>query len=268
MTPLTKLGNIYFKREDQNPTGSVKDRAVALQVEYLKKNNYSSAVISSSGNAAISALYFCRQNQINLTISVSPKINPAKLKLLSSANIIKTTQPISSAFKFAKTNHANFLRQSTDPVALIGYQTIAKELIDQLPQITSIFLPVGSGTTLLGISQALPSNVKIYAVQPASHCPISGVFDTDYSPETETITDSLSVKLLPLKSQVLTAIRKSSGQGIVVQNQSVIETRKFLGQNQISTSAESALALAGYFKIQKQLNTNFYPVILFTGAQR
>lgn len=268
MTPLTKLGNIYFKREDQNPTGSVKDRAVALQVEYLKKNGYSSAVISSSGNAAISALHFCQQHQINLTIFVSPKINPAKLKLLSSATIITTPKPISSAFNFAKTNHAYLLRQSTDPVTLTGYQTIAKELIDQLPQITSIFLPVGSGTTLLGISQALPPSVKIFAVQPASHCPISGIFDTNFTPETETVTDSLSVKFLPLKSQVLAAVRQSSGQGIVVQNQAIVETQKFLFQNQISTSAESALALAGLFKIQKQLIAGQFPVILFTGTQR
>lgn len=268
MTPLTKLGNIYFKREDLNPTGSVKDRAVTLQVEYLINNGYSSAVISSSGNAAISAQHFCQQNQIPLTVFVSPKINPAKLKLFSSVTVITSPKPISSAFKFAKTNHAYFLRQSTDPIALTGYQSIAKELTNQLPQITSIFLPVGSGTTLLGVSQALPPNVKIFAVQPASHCPISSIFDTNFTPEAKTVTDSLSIKYLPLKSQVIAAIQKSSGQGIVVQNQAAAAAQKFLYQNQISTSAESALALAGLFNVQKLLIAGSHPVILFTGAQR
>ena len=266
MTPLIKLGNIYFKREDLNPTGSVKDRAIPAQLNHLKELGFTSTVISSTGNAAISAQYFCQQNNIDLTIFTSPKINPAKLKLLS--HVQQTPQPISSAIKYAKSHHAYLLRQSTDPIALIGYQTISQELINQLPQITSIFLPVGSGTTLLGISRPLPQNVKIFAVQPASYCPIAKIFDPNYTPETETATDALSAKLLPLKSQVIAAIQKSLGQGIVIQNQSLLETQNFLSQNQINTSPEGALALAGFFKIQKSNLAGDFPVILLTGAQR
>lgn len=266
MTPLIKLGKIYFKREDQNPTGSVKDRAIPAQIKHLKELGFTSAVISSTGNAAISALHYCQEYGLGLTIFVSPKINPTKLKLLSGAQ--QTPKPISSAIKYAKSHHTYLLRQSTDPIALTGYQTISKELIDQLPKITSIFLPVGSGTTLLGISQTLPQNVKIFAVQPASCCPIAKIFDQNYTPEIETITDALSVKLLPLKNQVIAAIKKSSGQGIVVQNQSVLETQNFLSQNQIVTSPEGALALAGLFKIQKADLAGDFPVILLTGAKR
>ena len=81
-TPLIKIDNLYFKREDKNVTGSAKDRAIPLQIVNLIKKNYTQAVISSTGNAAISAAYFCQQKAIDLTIFLSPKISPQKLSLI------------------------------------------------------------------------------------------------------------------------------------------------------------------------------------------
>ena len=268
MTSIVKFESVFLKREDQNPTGSAKDRAIMLQVENLVKLQYPSAVISSSGNAAISAVYYCRLKNIPLSIFVSPAINLQKLALLPQKNLIKTGQPISSAFMYAKSNQSYLLRQSTDPVALIGYQQIGKEIIKQLPKITSIFIPVGSGATLLGISQTLPSRVKIFAVQPANHCPIASFFDSDFTPESDSITDSLSAKSLPLKKQVISAVKLSGGSGLVVQNTAVIKFDRYLKDHGLVTSPEGALALAGWEKAKKFIPVGDYPVILLTGTQR
>ena len=254
MTPLEKFNDVYLKREDKNITGSAKDRAITLQVANLIKNGYKSATISSTGNAAISAQYFCEQNNIPLTVFVSPKTNPNKLALLK--NCHHSIQPISSAFKFAKLENAYFLRQSTDPVALEGYSEIGKELVEQLPKISSIFIPVGSGTTLLGISQSLPKSVKIFAVQPANYCPIASQFDKNFTPETETKTDALGAKLLPLKNKILSTISS----GIVVQDSQI--------ENFIDTSPEGNLAYAGYLKAKDLFEVGDYPIILLTGAKR
>lgn len=263
MTPLTKFDNLYFKREDQNPTGSAKDRALPFQIQNLIKSGFSSAVISSTGNAAISASFYCQQANIPLTVFVSPKINPNKLSLIK-GNIIKSDKAISDAIKFSKANHAYLLRQSTDPTAQIGYSQIAKEVIEQLPQVTSVFIPVGSGTTLLGIAKSLPDNVKIFAVQPASNPTICSVFTRSFTPEPTTLTDALSVKYLPLKNEIISQIKKHSSTGLVVTNQEIIDFQKIT--NQFSVSAESALALAAYYQVKDQAGD--YPVILFTGTQR
>lgn len=266
MTPLVKIGNVYFKREDLNLTGSAKDRSIALQVKHLSKHKYISAAISSTGNAAISAQYYCQKYGINLTIFVSPHTAKSKLKLI--ANYIVGQRPISDAFKYAKQNHAYLLRQSTDPIAQIGYSQIAKEIIKQCPQVSSIFIPVGSGTTLLGIASKLPNSIPIFAVQPASNCPIASIFDQDFIPENLTITDALGAKLLPLKNRVIQTIKDHTGQGIVVQNKQVIQSQNFLNNNHIITSSEGALALAGLNKIKTQSNIGQFPVIILTGAKR
>jgi len=265
MTPLTKIDNIYFKREDLNPTGSAKDRALPLQIQNLIKNNYSSAVISSTGNAAISASFYCQQAGIPLTIFVSPNINLHKLSLIN-GHIIKSLKPISDAIKFSKANNSYLLRQSTDISAQNGYGEIAKEILSQLPQITSIFIPVGSGTTLLGIAKILPDNVKIFAVQPATNPTICSVFDPEYTEESETITDALSVKYLPLKKEIIKTIEKHGGTGIIVKNTDAINCLDFV--KQFNTSSESALTLAAFYQAKDKYQIGDYPVILLTGTQR
>ena len=270
-TPLIKFKSVYIKREDLNPTGSAKDRAIDVQTDALIKQDIHSAVISSTGNAAISALFYCQQKNIRLTIFLSPKVEKNKLEIIKKYNpeIIFSDKPISDAFKFAKRTGAFYLRQSTDINAIKGYKEIGKEITRQLPQVTSVFIPVGSGTTLIGIAKALPETVKIFAIQPANHAPIASFFDKQFTPELNSATDALSVKLLPLKSKIISTITKSLGTGLVIQNQDLLDAQKKLQEKNIFTSPEGSLALAGFYKAQ-QLNLDIgqFPVIIFTGASR
>ena len=270
-TPLIKLDNFYLKREDKNITGSAKDRALPLQIDNLKKKDFTKAVISSTGNAAISAAYFCQQNKIELTIFLSSKVSPQKLILLKqfSSEIILSPKPISDAIKFSKQNKIFLLRQSTDPVSLIGYQQITVEILDQLPQLTSIFVPIGSGTTLIGISKKMPKNIPLFGAQSAANCSIGKFFDQDYLPENRLITDALSVKYLPQKKLLIDTINKSNGFVFTLQNEAIILANHYLESKGITTSLEGALAFAAY---QKALKNNYlvgdYPVILLTGTKR
>lgn len=270
-TPLIKIDNLHFKREDLNPTGSAKDRSLPLQVKKIKELNLNQAVISSTGNAAVSAAYYCQQNNIKLTVFLPKTISPEKLKLIKKypCQINLSLKPISDAIKFSKNEKAYLLRQSTDPIALLGYQKIAQELNQQLPQISSIFIPVGSGTTLLGISQKLSPTIKIFAIQSAANCPISQKFDSQFTPETQLLTTALSVKFLPNKNQILSQIKKSNGSGLVINNSEILKCDQFLKSKKISTSLEGALTLAGYFKAKSlHFQIGDYPVILLTGAKR
>jgi len=270
-TPLVKIDNFYLKREDQNITGSAKDRALPFQIENLKKLGFNSAVISSTGNAAISAAHFCHENNINLTIFLSSNISPSKLAVLKQFDheIIFSLQPISEAIKFSKANNVYLLRQSTDPSALAGYGQIAQDLITQLPQTTSIFIPIGSGTTLLGISQKLPKNIKIFGVQSSANPTISKLFDNQFTPENRLITDALSVKFLPQKSNVINAIKNTQGGCFTIQNETIVYTSSYLESQGITTSLEGALTLAAYQKaVKNNIEVGEYPVILLTGAKR
>jgi threonine dehydratase len=204
-----------------------------------------------------------------LTIFVSPKVNQNKLKLLDYSAVIKSHTPVSDAFKYAKDTNSFYLRQSTDPIAQKAYSIVGEEINSQLPTCTSIFLPVGSGSTLVGIAQKLAPQIKIFSVQPASHAPISSKFDHNFTPEIISITDALSVKYLPLKSKVVQSIISSNGSGLVIQDDQVILAHKWLKDHDINTSPEGALALAGFYKAQQTgLDVGDCPLIILTGTNR
>ena len=272
MTPIIKENDFYIKREDQNPTGSAKDRAIQVQINHLIKNKFNSAVISSTGNAAISAAHFCRQFKLPLHIFISQNINPKKLTILKSlpqTTFHQTQKPISQAIKFSKTNSSYLLRQSTDPLAIKAYSQIGKEIIDQLPQVSSIFVPVGSGATFLGIRQAIPQNIKMFAIQSAANPTLAKYFDKKYKPESINITDALTVKTLPLRQQLISSLKQTDSLALAIQNDDILLAQKELLFQSITTSNEGALALAGLHKAQKMsLNIGQNPLIILTGALR
>lgn len=266
MTPLNCFDNIYFKREDESINGSAKDRAIPLQVDSLIAQGFTSAVISSTGNAAISAQHFCSQKDIHLTVFVSPDTPKGKLSLIKSYQT--TLKPVSDAIKYSKAHQSYLLRQSTDESALAGYKALGNEIIEQAPDISSVFFPVGSGATLVGVSSALPKNIKVFAVQSAYNCPITKKFDPNFIPEPVNLTDALTAKYVPLKQRVHHILTATGGTGLVVTNQEIKDAQNKLADFGIYCSFEGGLTLAGLLKAKSRFDIGPHPLVIITGTKR
>lgn len=266
MTPLNCFDDIYFKREDESITGSAKDRAIPQQIDSLIAQGFSSAVISSTGNAAISAQHYCNLKNIPLTVFVSPHTPKSKLSLIN--NYQTTLKPVSDAIKHSKANKSYLLRQSTDESALVGYSSLGSEIIEQAPDVTSIFFPVGSGTTLVGVSSALPKNVKIFAIQSAYNCPITKALDPVFIPEPINITDALTAKYVPLRPRVHSVLKATGGTGLVVSNQEIMDAQNKLESFGVHCSYEGGLTLAGLLKAKNLFNIGPKPLVIITGTKR
>ncbi|MBI5452751.1 PLP-dependent lyase/thiolase [Candidatus Gottesmanbacteria bacterium] len=270
MLPVEKIENIYFKCEYFNLSGSVKDRGISFQVEKVLQSDAKSAVISSSGNAAISAAYYCQMAGIDLQVFVSPKVNQAKLNILEKlgCKVTKTVKPISAAIKYAKENKSANLRQSTDPNAIFGYENIAYELNEQVPGIDAIFLPVSSGTTLAGIACGfrkigyLPS---FHLVQTEAVHPLASLFDHKFIPRKESLADAIVAKFTPRHDEILEIINKSKGFGWVISDKEMRNARHWLLLHDLNCSYEGAAALAAFWKAKKSGFKYHKPVCLLTG---
>lgn len=269
-TPLQKLDGIFYKKEYENPTGSVKDRSFAYQISALLENNTRSAAISSSGNAGVSAAAYCRLGSVKLTVCVSPKINRKKLSILevSGCDIIESKTPVKEAFRLSQKTGVVNLRQSLQDDSLYGYETIAYELAEELPEIDSVFIPVSSATILTGIGRGfekLGMNVSLHAVQSQSVNTVAGIFDSDFTAKDTSIADAIVARYTPRKDQATDIIKKSRGSGWVVGDEEIIASHNYLKKNAIATSYEGAMALAGYRKSVKKGNVYRSCVILLTG---
>ncbi len=270
-TPLLEIENIYFKCEYKNPTGSVKDRGIAYQVSNLKENKIKYAVISSSGNAGISAAKYCQQARIKLTVFISPRINKTKLKILRSlkAKIIATLKPISGAIKYAKEFKAYNLRPSTDFHAITGFATIAYEINEALPETDAMFIPVSSGTTLVGIGKGLiklRKKIALHAVQTEAIHPIGEIYDKNYTQCNSSIADAIVAKVTPRRNQIVEVIRVNHGSGWVVSDDQILKAHHWLNERGMMCSYEGAVSLAGYWKAREKGFVYHFPVCLLTGS--
>jgi len=249
--------DVILKREDQNPTGSLKDRGLAFLVSKAWSEGFGSFVLSSSGNAAISAANYCNLAKLKLKIFVSPKIDKNKLLVLKQmkADISIDNRPLSMAGRFAKENNLYNLRPSLNQFGSEGYQTISFELAGNKGEISDIFIPCSSGVNLIGLFRGFKKAGKlprIHLCQPASICPLAGLFDHDYQSEAVSLATSLVAKHSPLKDQILKAVEESRGAGWVIGNDQIKQADKILLKNKIETSAEGALALAAVEKARNK----------------
>ncbi len=269
-TTLKKIDDIYFKCEYENPTGSVKDRGLAYQISSLFSKGIKEAVISSSGNAAISAAKYCQMANIILTVFVSPKINKSKLDELEklAIKIIQSSRPISDAFKYSKEKNIYNLRPSRDPVGHIGYSTIAYELDQEVGKVDAIFFPVSSGTTLVGVAQGykkLGYIPKLFVVQTTAVHPIASQFDSDFKKTLTSLANSLAAKYSPREKEIAKIIKKSHGGGWVISDEEMIAARNWLLGHNIDCSYEGAATLAALWKAHKKGSVFRNPVCLLTG---
>lgn len=255
-TPYRAINQIIFKLEYLNPTGSVKDRGVSKQIFKLHKQGVKSLVIASSGNAAISAAYYCQAYHLSLTAFISPNINPQKLAHLknSSTQLMFSPRPVTDAFRYATKTHSYLLRPSVNPDGPIGYQTLGNELAKIKP--AAIFFPVSSGVTLLGTTQGyskvhslLP---QIHIVQTTAVHPLAQKFDHNFTSSKTSLADSLVAKSIPNKSKILNIINLSHGSGWVVSDEQISQASLWLDYHNLACSYEGAAALAAIWKAQKQ----------------
>ncbi|MCA9390316.1 PLP-dependent lyase/thiolase [candidate division WWE3 bacterium] len=194
-TLMIERQQIWFKREDLNTTGSIKDRGISHQLNTHLNKNEKSLVISSSGNAAISASYYAKLANAKMYVFIYPDCNPEKKNRLNElgATIMESTQPLTESLEFAERNGFTHIRQATDPEATVGYQELAAEIVDQLGlekidiNDLALFIPVSSGTAFVGLFEGFSSLIKakklekypqMHAVQSQAVHPIAGPFDT------------------------------------------------------------------------------------------
>lgn len=269
-TDIFLFDNIFFKCEFDNPSGSVKDRGFAYQFSKLKELGIKKAVLSSSGNAAISALTYAQLTNIKLTVFLSPKTDAEKLKIINkfTSDIVFSKKPLSQAFQFARQSKAYNLRQSLDINARYGYETLSFELAQIIPQFDAVFIPVSSGTILSGLVEGfrkksmLPS---IHAVQTESVNPLSSQFDHDFVNRKTSLASSIVAKYSPLFTQASRYIKETKGFGWVISDKQIKIAHKVLIKYHLNSGFEGAAALAAIWKSREKGFKYKYPVCLLTG---
>lgn len=183
-TPLVHAGkihdNLWIKAENLQGTGAFKLRGAYYKLSQLNEEEKKCGIIAASaGNHAQGVAYACMRMGIDGTI-VMPKTAPlSKIEATRSYGVKVELQgdTFNDAYEYAKNlqeiTGAIFIEPFNDESIIAGQGTIGLEILDKLPDVDTIIVPIGGGGLISGIATAVKMvrpDCRIIGVQ-SEHAP-------------------------------------------------------------------------------------------------
>lgn len=167
--------NIYLKTENLQVTGSFKVRGAYYKISQLSEEEKARGVIAcSAGNHAQGVALAAAKNGIRSLICIPDGAPISKVEATRSygAEVCLVKGVYDDAYNHAKKlqqeSGATFIHPFNDEDVIAGQGTIGLELLDQLPDMDAVIVPVGGGGLISGVAYAIKSlnpKIKVYGVQ-------------------------------------------------------------------------------------------------------
>ncbi|MBP2664579.1 MAG: tdcB 2 [Firmicutes bacterium] len=166
---------VYLKMENQQRTGSFKLRGAYNKIANLTEDEKKHGIIASSaGNHAQGTALAGTLFSIPSTI-VMPKNAPlSKVKATQGygATVVLHggvyDEAYAEACRIQKEKQLTFIHPFNDPMVIAGQGTIALEIVEDLPDVEAVVVPIGGGGLIAGIAMAIKNlkpNIKVIGVQ-------------------------------------------------------------------------------------------------------
>ncbi|MHA2072509.1 MAG: threonine ammonia-lyase [Candidatus Thorarchaeota archaeon] len=200
-------GNVHLKLENLQKTGSFKVRGAAYAMSQLNDEEKKAGVIAASaGNHAQGVAYAAKRLGLKSTI-VMPRFSPvAKIQATQGygAKVILHGDVFDDALAHARETAGNtgatFLHPFNDENVIAGQGTIGLEILEELPDVDVVAVPVGGGGLSTGIAIAIKQQkpeVEIYGVEADTAASMKASLEAGRVTKVEgldTVCDGIAVK--------------------------------------------------------------------------
>ena len=207
--PLAEIAGcrVYCKLDYLQRTGSFKERGARNALLLLTAAQRARGVIAASaGNHALGLAYHGKLLGIAVTVVMpqfAPLIKLATCRQLG-ANVILHGQTFAEAFAYATELAARdglcYIHGFDAPEIIAGQGTVGLEILEQVPDVEAIVVPIGGGGLLAGVAAAvkpLHPEVKIIGVEPTHAACFSAALQAGEPvdcPTRPTLADGLAVR--------------------------------------------------------------------------
>lgn len=174
---LTEDTELYLKTENLQITGSFKVRGAYYKMSNLSEAEKAKGVVAcSAGNHAQGVALAAQKNGIKAIICLPDGAPISKIEATKSygAEVCLVEGVYDDAYNKAlelrDKEGYTFIHPFDDEDVIAGQGTIALELIEQLPDLDAVIVPIGGGGLISGIAYTLKTlkpHVKVYGVQSA-----------------------------------------------------------------------------------------------------
>ena len=176
-TRLCPGTDLYLKTENLQVTGSFKVRGAYYKISQLSAEERAKGVIAcSAGNHAQGVALAATRMGIKSVVCMPDgapimKVESTK-RLGAEVELVKGTYDDAHdrAVELQEQTGMTFIHPYDDELVIAGQGTIGLEILDQLPDVDAVIVPIGGGGLISGVAFAIKSlrpEVKIYGVQAA-----------------------------------------------------------------------------------------------------
>ena len=172
---INREAEVYLKTENLQNTGSFKLRGAYYKISQLSEEEKAKGVIAcSAGNHAQGVALAAQRSGIPAIICIPDGAPISKVENTKSygARVELGKGVYDDAYRRAwelqQETGCTFIHPFDDPDVIAGQGTIGLELLDQLPDVDAVIVPVGGGGLISGVAFAIKSlkpDVKVYGVQ-------------------------------------------------------------------------------------------------------
>ena len=275
-TPLVRAVNLtatraldielYFKFEGANPTGSFKDRGMAMAIPKALEEGGRAVICASTGNTSASAAaYAARAGMKAVVLIPEGKIAFGKLAqaIIHGAYVIQINGNFDSALDLVKRIVGEYpikLVNSINPFRLEGQKTAAFEIVDAMGGAPMFHaLPVGNAGNITaywkgykeyrqrGKARSLP---RMLGFQAAGAAPI--VLGNPVS-HPETVATAIRIGNPASWAGALNAVKESNGRIEAVTDDEILDAYRLVAATEgVFCEPASAASVAGVLKLGKE----------------
>jgi threonine dehydratase len=213
LSKASRAREVYLKLENLQRTGSFKIRGALNRLLTLNERQRASGVVAASaGNHALGVAEASTLLGMRATVIVPRSGSPAKIAalrrypeervelLVEGANYDESE---SRAFDLARHTDRRFVSPYNDPQIMAGQGTIALEILEDLPSVEILLVPVGGGGLIVGVglwAKAINPHIRVVGVQSAASPAMSAAFEAGRLvtvPVVDTLADGISGNIEP-----------------------------------------------------------------------
>ncbi len=200
-------GKVYLKPENIQHTGAYKIRGAYYKISTLTEAERERGLITASaGNHAQGVAFAAKKFGCKATIvmpTVTPLIKVNRTKSYG-ADVVLYGDVYDDAYEYAcelaEKNGYTFVHPFNDLDVATGQGTIAMEIVQELPTVDYILVPVGGGGLITGVAtlaKMLNPKIRVIGVEPAEAASMTAALNAGEVVELEsanTIADGTAVK--------------------------------------------------------------------------
>jgi threonine dehydratase len=268
--------HLYFKCENFQKMGAFKMRGAVHAILNLSEDQKAKGVIThSSGNFAQAIALSAQMLGVKAYIVMpenAPEVKKSAVRgyggqITLCPSTIEARQE--TVDRLIADNGATFIHPSNDDQVILGNSTLAKELIEDIPQLEYIMAPVGGGGLIAGVALAahhFGANCKTIGAEPsvvddAKRSLLSGKIE--YNETTDTIADGLKTHLgdrnFPIIQQLVEDI-------ILVEEDEIVSALKLVMERmKVVIEPSAAVGVAAVIKEKERFKGKKVGIVLCGG---